>query len=409
LPAAARAVRPSTFAALKGRNYCLYWLGLVFYVLGHRAEYMTFAWMTWEVSRDPLSLGYLGLAQGVPLVLFQLFGGVLADRIDRLRMLIVTQILTAGTLTIAFALTMSGVVRLEHLLVLAALSNTFRAFDEPSRMALVPQLVERDRLANAIALGSIPWQAGRMIGPSITGILIAAFGGAIGFGLAALASYTALALYSRLRLRGTASAGTGQRVLAQFVEGLSFVGHNFVFSCLIALALFNSLFAMSYLTLLPIFADAYFHAGSTGYGLLNAAHGTGALVGSLTVATIAHRILRKGTALLVGAACVGGLLIVFSFSPGMGLALPVLVLVGFCNTFYLMQVSTFLQQKVPDHLRGRVMSLYSLCWNLLPLGGLLAGALAAAVDARFAVLFGGAMVAANALLLLASRRLRAIS
>jgi len=409
LPAAARAVRPSTFAALKGRNYCLYWLGLVFYVLGHRAEYMTFAWMTWEVSRDPLSLGYLGLAQGVPLVLFQVFGGVLADRIDRLRMLIVTQILTAGTLTIAFALTMSGLVRLEHLLVLAALSNTFRAFDEPSRMALVPQLVERDRLANAIALGSIPWQAGRMIGPSITGILIAAFGGAIGFGLAALASYTALALYSRLRLRGTASAGTGQRVLAQFVEGLSFVAHNFVFSCLIALALFNSLFAMSYLTLLPIFADAYFHAGSTGYGLLNAAHGTGALVGSLTVATIAHRILRKGTALLVGAACVGGLLIVFSFSPGMGLALPVLVLVGFCNTFYLMQVSTFLQQKVPDHLRGRVMSLYSLCWNLLPLGGLLAGALAAAVDARFAVLFGGAMVAANALLLLASRRLRAIS
>src|SRR5207245_1869675 len=147
------------------------------------------------------------------------------------------------------------------------------------------------------------------------------------------ASYTSLALYSRLRLRGTASAGTGQRVLAQFVEGLSFVGHNFVFSCLIALALFNSLFAMSYLTLLPIFADAYFHAGSTGYGLL----------------------------------------------------------------------------KVPDHLRGRVTSLYSRCWNLLPLGGLLAGALAAAVDARFAVLFGGAMVAANALLLLASRRLRAIS
>ena len=409
MPASARAARPSTFAALKGRNYCLYWFGLVFYVLGHRAEYMTFAWMTWEVTRDPLSLGYLGLAQGVPLVLFQLFGGVLADRINRLRMLIVTQILTAGTLTIAFVLTMSGLVRLEHLLALAALSNTFRAFDEPSRMALVPQLVERDRLANAIALGSIPWQAGRMIGPSITGVLIAAFGGAVGFALAALASYTALALYSRLRLRGTSPAGTGQRVLAQFLEGLSFVGNNFVFTCLIALALFNSLFAMSYLTLLPVYADAYFHAGSTGYGLLNAAHGTGALVGSLTVATIAHLILRKGTALLVGAAGVGALLIVFSFSPGMWLALPVLVLVGFCNTFYLMQVSTFLQQKVPDHLRGRVMSLYALCWNLLPLGGLLAGLLAAAVNARFAVLFGGAMVAANALLLLASRRLRAIS
>jgi MFS family permease len=386
----------STFAALRERNYCLYWCGLVFYVLGHRAEYMTFAWITWEVSRDPLTLGYLGLAQGVPLVLFQLFGGVLADRMNRLRLLLVTQVLTFGS------------IRVEHLLVLAALSNTFRAFDEPSRMALIPQLVERDRLPNAIALGSIPWQAGRMIGPSITGILIAAFGGAIGFGLAAASSFIALALYSRLRLRAEARAHDGQHVLQQFIEGLSFVANNFVFAGLIGLALFNSLFAMSYLTLLPIFADAYFGAGSTGYGLLNAAHGTGALIGSLTIATMAHLILRRGTALLVGAASLGVLLILFSRSPGMWLALPVLVLVGFSNTFYLMQVSTFLQQRVPDHLRGRVMSLYSLCWNLLPLGGLLAGALAAAVDARFAVLFGGAMVSANALLLLTSRRLREI-
>ncbi len=101
-------------------------------------------------------------------------------------------------------------------------------------------------------------------------------------------------------------------------------------------------------------------------------------------------------------------LMLFSRSPAMGPALAMLLLVGFCNTFYLTQVTTFLQTHVPDQLRGRVMSIYSLCWNLLPLGGLLAGALAAAVDARFAVLFGGAMVAANALLLLTSRRLRAI-
>ena len=409
MPASAHAARLSTFAALKGRNYCLYWFGLVFYVLGHRAEYMTFAWMTWEVSRDPMSLAYLGLAQGVPLVLFQLFGGVLADRINRLRLLVATQTLIALTLFAAFALTLFGLAGLEHLLVLAALSNAFRAFDEPSRMALIPQLIERERLPNAIALGSIPWQAGRMIGPSITGVLIAAFGGAVGFGMAAAASCIALFLYSRVRVRGDAPAPDGRHVLQQFADGLRFVAHNFVFTSLIALALFNSLFAMSYLTLLPIYADSYFHAGPTGYGLLNAAHGTGALFGSLTVATIAHLTLRRGTALLVTATALGCLLIVFSRSQVMWLALAVLVLVGFCNTFYLMHVNTYLQQHVPDHLRGRVMSLYSLCWNLLPLGGLLAGALAAAVDARFAVMFGGAMVAANALLLLTSRRLRAIS
>jgi len=310
--------RLATFAALKGRNYCLYWFGLVFYVLGHRAEYMTFAWITWELSRDPLALGYLGLAQGVPLVLFQLFGGVLADRMDRLRLLLVTQVLTSLILAVAFAMTVFGSIRIEHLLVLAALSNTFRAFDEPSRMALIPQLVERDDLPNAIALGAIPWQAGRMIGPSVTGILIAAFGGAIGFGMAAASSFIALALYSRLRVHAGRRAHDGQHVLRQFVEGLSFVGHHFVFAGLIGLALFNSLFAMSYLTLLPIFADAYFGAGSTGYGLLNAAHGTGALMGSLTIATLAHLILRRGTALLVAAACLGCFLIVFSRSEAMG-------------------------------------------------------------------------------------------
>jgi MFS family permease len=397
-----------TFAALRGRNYRFYWIGLVFYVLGHRAEYVTFAWLTWEVTHEPLALGYLGLAQGVPLVLFQLFGGVLADRTDRLRLLLATTILTAMALTIAFALTALGLVRLPHLLVLAALSNTFRAFDEPSRLSLIPELVERARLSNAIALGSIPWQAGRMIGPSIAGILIAAFGGAVGLAMAAGASYVALVLYSRLRLTSYTPIRDGQHVLGQFLEGLSFVTHNFVFASLIALALFNSLFGLSYVTLLPIFADWYFASGSTGFGLLNAAHGVGALVGTLTIATIATRIARPGTTLLIGAAGLGILLMTFSQAPTMGAAIPALVLVGFSNTFYLTQVSTFIQQGVPDHLRGRVLSLYSLCWNLLPIGGLLAGVLAAAVDARFAILCGGAVVAANALLLLTSSRLRAI-
>jgi predicted MFS family arabinose efflux permease len=295
------------------------------------------------------------------------------------------------------------------LLGLAAASSVFRAFDEPSRMALVPHLIDRARLPNAIALGSIPWQAGRMIGPSITGILIAAFGGAVGFVLAAAASYVALILYSRLRVSGQAPAHDGQNVVAQLLEGLSFVGRNFVFASLIALALFNSVFALSYVTLLPVFADVYFNAGSAGYGLLNAAHGVGALVGTLTVATIAHRIWRPGTTLLVAAAALGVALMVFAVAPRMGLALCMLVLVGFSNTFSLTQVSTVLQREVPDQLRGRVMSLYALCWNLLPLGGLLAGVLAAAVNARFAVLVGGVMVTGNALLLLTSRRLRAIS
>jgi len=398
----------STFAALASRNYRLYWLGLICYVLGHRAEYVTFAWMVWEVSRDPLHLGYLGLAQGVPLVVFQLFGGVLADRVNRLRLLLGTQMLTAATLAVAFGLSVAGLVRVEHLLALAALSNTFRAFDEPTRLSLIPQLVERDRLPNAIALGSIPWQASRMIGPSITGILIAAFGGTVGFGLAAGASVCALLLYSRLSVHADPSQSAREPMARQLVEGLSFVAHDFVFAALIALALFNAVFGLSYVTLLPIFADWYFNAGSTGFGLLNAAHGIGAFVGTLTVASTAHLIARPGSTLLLTAIGMGLALMIFSTSPGMTMALGMLVLVGFANTFYLTQVSTFIQSNVPDRLRGRVLSIYALCWNLLPLGGLIGGVLAAAVNARFAVAFGGAMVALNALLLLTSKRLRAL-
>ena len=396
----------TTFAALRERNYRFYWIGLVFYVLGHRAEYVTFAWLVWEATHDALHLGYLGLAQGIPLVVFQLWGGVLADRVNRLRLLLATQVLTTLTLLAAFGLSAFALIRAEHLLVLAALSNTFRAFDEPTRMSMVPQMVGRERLANAVALGSIPWQAGRMIGPSITGILIAAFGGTVGLAIAAVASGMALAMYSRLHVDARSAAAPVGHMGTQLLEGLSFVRHNFVFAALICLALFNAVFGLSYVTLLPIYADVYFQAGSAGFGLLNAAHGTGALVGTLIVATMATRIRHRGLVILTGAAGMGLGLAIFSRSPGLGLAMPMLTLVGFSNTFYLTQVSTHLQQAVPDHLRGRVMSLYALCWNLLPLGGLLGGVLAAAVDARFAVLVGGAMVAANALVLLASRRLR---
>src|SRR5262245_7634346 len=184
---------------------------------------MTFAWITWEMSGDALPLGYLGLAQGLPLVLFQLYGGVLADRVNRLRLLVVTQAVIALILGLAFALTVSGRLRIEYLLALAALSSVFRAFDEPSRMALIPELVSREHLPNAIALGNIPWQAGRMVGPSVTGILIAVFGGSAGFGLAAAASVAALILYGRLRVSAEARAPDGRHVGQQFAEGLRFV------------------------------------------------------------------------------------------------------------------------------------------------------------------------------------------
>jgi MFS family permease len=403
---AAVTAQTGTFAALRTPTYRRYWLGLVFYVLGHRAEYVTYAWLMWQLTESPLHLGYLGLAQGAPLLVFQLVGGVLADRMNRLRLLVITQVGTSLTLTIVFLLTLLGLMRVPHLLMFAALSNSFRAFDEPTRMSLIPQLVDRTRLRNAITLGSIPWQAGRMVGPSLTGVLIAAFGGTVGVAMAVLSSWGAMLMYRGLKISGDVRSGGGASPFTQFAEGLRYVGSNFVFANLIGLSLLNSLFGMSYVTLLPLYADKYFNAGSTGYGLLQAAHGAGALIGTFTLASIAHRIRHQGASVLTGAACMGFFVMVFSQSPALAIALPILLCVGFSNTFYLTQINSLLQHNVPDHLRGRVMGLYSLCWNLLPLGGLISGAIAAVVDARFALLVGGAIVSMNAVVLLRSPRLR---
>lgn len=400
---AAPARGPAAFAALAVPSYRAYWLGLILYVVGNWAEYVTFGWLIWDLTHEPLALGSLGLAQGLPLVLLRLFGGVLADRTDRLRLLLGTQVAVALTLTAAFGLTLTGLVGVPHLLVLSALSSVCRAFDEPSRLALVPQLIDRARLPNAIALGAIPWQAGRVIGPSAAGVLLATVGSASGFGLAALTSYGALALYSRIRLpamdRSDHGQGQARGVLGQLAEGVSYVARNPLFATLIGLASCNGVFGMSYVALLPIYADWYFGVGSGGYGLMQAAQGVGAVVGSLVVATITQRLRRRGRAILAGAAGFGLLLMAFSQSPSLPLALPVLLLMGLSTTVYLTQISTVLQQRVPDELRGRVMSIHSLSWSLLPLGGVLASGLAAAVDARFAVLVGGGLVAGTALLL----------
>lgn len=396
------------FSVLATPSFRVYWIGLVVYVVAWNVEYVTFNWLVWELTRDPLYLGYLGVAQGLPVFLVQILGGVFADRVERVRLLVGTQLGAGLTLSVAFLLTATGLVRVEHLLLLSVVSGAFRAFEQPTRMAMVPSLVERRDLPNAVALGSIPWQSGRVVGPSIGGLVIAALGAASGFGLSAALYYLAIALYSRVRLLTQEALGGGKSVLRDLAEGFVFIWRSSLFSSLIGLTFFNTLFGMAYITLLPIFADRHLGVGSGGYGLLQAASGIGAVLGTLTLAAVAHR-LRRGRALLVGGSGFGLGLMVFSQSPSLPVALVVIALAGFSNTFYQTLVMAILQERVPNALRGRVLGIYGLCWNLIPLGGVLAAALAALADARFAVLVGGALVAAMAaLMLVANKGLRSI-
>ena len=266
-----RSARPrlAVFAALSEPNYRRYWFGLVQYVVGWRIEWVSYGWLIWELTHDPLYLGLYGLVEGVPLVLFQLFGGVLADRAAPVRLLVGTQLGTAATLVAACALTASGGMRVELALVLVALSATCRAFEQPTRMAMVPWLVRRELLPNAIAIGSLPWQSGRVLGPSLGGVLIAAFGTAVSFGAAAVAYLVAIALYSRIRLAAAPPRVSGG-LFRPLLQGLVYTARHTLICNLILLTFFNSVFGMSYMTLLPLFADRYLESGSAGFGILQA-------------------------------------------------------------------------------------------------------------------------------------------
>jgi MFS family permease len=188
-------------------------------------------------------------------------------------------------------------------------------------------------------------------------------------------------------------------VLQNLVQGITFVVHDRLMGGLIALTFFNSVFGMSYVALLPVFAGDYLRAGSGGYGVLQAASGVGAVVGTLTLAIFTSRAGR-GRVLLVGAIGFGLGLMAFSQTTSMLFAIVMLGAAGYGNAFYNTLVMIILQEKVPNELRGRVLGIWGLAWNLIPLGGILAGALAAAVDARFAVLVGGTLVAGMAALML---------
>lgn len=386
-------------AALAESRYRRYFIGLALYVTGWKVEETTYAWLVWDLTQNPLYLGYFGLANGVPLVLFQLFGGVLADRADRKRLLVGTQLATWSMVSAATVLTLTGLIRVEMLLALSFLSAVFRAFEQPARMALLPHLVSPKNLPNAIAIGSMPWQTGRIVGPAIGGVLIwqLSAGAALAFGAAAY--LLAIALYAGLAIDGPVRGQPTGSMARQLLEGIGFISRSALFATLIGLTFFNSLFGIAYIWVLPAFVSDVLKGGAGGFGALQAVSGAGAILGTIALASVANRLTRRGLVMLGGAMIFGALLMLLSRASAFSVALALIPLMGFANTFYFTTVSTVLQERVPDELRGRVMGIFGLCWNLVPLGGIAIAAVASVSDIPTALLLSGALVFGSALLM----------
>jgi MFS family permease len=375
--------------ALRHRNYRLFFGGQLISVCGTWMQVVAQSWLVYRLTGSAVLLGLVGFCSQIPVLLLSPVGGVLADRYDRRRIIIGTQIAAMLLAFVLAALTLSGHVRVWHVPVLAALLGVVNAFDVPTRQAFVVDMVGKDDLINAIALNSSMFNAARILGPSLAGVLVASIGEGWCFFANAVSYLAVIVGLLLMRLEALPRRPPSESALARIAAGFAFVWQARPIRTLLLLMGLVSLVGMPYSVLMPIFADGILHGGPKALGLLMGAAGVGALTGALALASRRGvRGLERWIAL--STLGFGVSLILFSLSRSFWLSAALLMPVGFCMIGQLASSNTLIQTMVPDDLRGRVMSVYSMMLiGMAPFGSLLAGVLAQHLGAPTAVAIGG--------------------
>jgi MFS family permease len=379
------------FSPLRYRNYRFFWLGQFPSVTAMNMQYVAVAWLVFQLTNSPALLGITGLAQAVPNVAFSFVGGAVADRMDRQRLLLLTQGTTALLFFVLGTLVAAEIVQYWHVLVVAFLLGTVRSFDQPARQALLPLMVPREDIPKAVPLGNLVWQGTRLVGPATAGMLIYLIGVGHTYYVACACFAVAMVLFSQLRIDPVLPRG-GPGLWRNILDGLIYIRQNDLVLTLIVLTFFNSVFGMSYTIMMPVFARDILHVGSQGFGFLETAGGVGSVLGTFGVGYYA-RAGRKGWQIIVGAAAFGVLLVGFASSSIYVLSLALLLLMGVANQWYMTTINTSIQMMLPNEYRGRVMGLWGLAWSLMPLGGTISGAIAEQAGAPFAIGLGATLVA----------------
>ncbi|MEE9280157.1 MAG: MFS transporter [Myxococcota bacterium] len=370
-------------------NYRRYWISTVAMVFAMQFRFIGAAWLVHELTDSPFWLGVPGIISAAVSLLLMLPAGTIADRVDTQRLLALGRAL-AGVAHLALAiLTVTGVVRVWMVLVWAAVTAAFGALTGPSANALLPRLIDRSAMASAVALNGAVWSGMRIIGPAAAGLVIATVGIGPAFFVTAAGFALATFLIATLELAPLRREAGAQD--SGMLGGVRYVLRNRIFLATIGLSFFTSMFGSSYVVLLPIFADDVLHAGVQGFGYLEAAAGSGALLGTLSIMRI--RTGRYTGAVMVGAAVMFGLWIAgFSASRSLSLSMALLFAGGFSSAVYLNVGMTTLQLLVPEELRGRVMAIWGLTWLLSSAGGFVAASIASFLGAPFAIALGALAV-----------------
>jgi MFS family permease len=385
-----------TFAALKYYNYRLWFSGQVVSLVGTWMQSTAQGYLIYQITGSPAYLGLVGFAGGVPSILFTLFGGVVADRLPRRTLLVITQVAMMILAFILAALTFTNLVKPWHIIVLAFLLGIANAFDAPARTSFVMELVSRVDMTNAIALNSTMFNIATVVGPSVAGLTYAAFGPAWCFTLNGISFIAVIVALVLMRIEPVEQPRRRTTALVELGEGLRYVFANKLILSLIISVGLVSVFGIGMLNLLPAWAKDVLHGDVTTNGWLVSARGFGSLISALMLAYWGSRKMR-GKLWTIGAFVMPVTLFIFAWIRWLPLSLVLLVGVGWGFMLVVNNSQAIVQSLVSDRLRGRVMGVYTLIFfGSMPLGSLLSGTVAERIGEPLTVMLG-----ASALMFLA--------
>lgn len=359
---------------------------------GQWIQQVTLGWLVYDLTGNSMLLGALNGLRALPFLVTGPMAGVAADRMDRKQLLVHTQWVLIVTAIMMGGVVAFGMLNVWHIFIFTLITGIAWTFTEPVRQSMIPGIVPKQDLANAIALNSGGFNLMKIIGPALGGAMIALFGAAGNFFVQAIAYVGVLVMIDWMHVPPNSAEARRYSAVANLKEGFAYVWSTPAVLALMTLAYVPRVFAVPYQTLMPVFQKDVLRVGPEGLGLLMAAPGVGAVISVLLLASLGNRLKRQGLFLVGSILILGLFLILFSQITYFPLALICLVLVGIFQMLFLASTNTILQMIVPDDLRGRVMSLYMLDRGFMPAGALFAGVTAHFIGAPMTVATMGAIV-----------------
>jgi MFS family permease len=386
-----------TFSALRYRDFRLVWIGAFLSTTGTWMQTVAQGWVVLNMTNSAFLLGVDGFLATGPMLVFSLFGGVVADRVERRKIMLLSQYLQMAFALILAVLIWAGNVKVWHIFLLSFLTGSAQSFSGPAYISLLPLLVKREDMPNAIAMNSMQFNLARVIGPILAGIALAAWGAAICFainGLSFLAVIVALLLMRSPDVKSEVPKG---RMLDEMKAGFRFVAGRRTLMLLTFLAFAGTFLGMPIVTFLPVVAKSIFGLEAKGYAWMMTTYGLGSVTGALIVAATAH-LARKGRIALMLQLAFACLLVGFAISRSLPLSLAIAFISGACIVGVISLYSSLVQLTTSDEMRGRVMSIFMLAFRGgMPLGNLIAGYVAQRWSISIALGVNGAILAIVAL------------